>query len=239
MQIFLCNFLCQCLNPAAGQSLLVSMWDYFLDVNGNPSGSAIASALTYSSATNTLTLNPTADLTASTSYVVTVAPTTTSSTDTAFMGFRLYFRTASGAADTTRPTITGVFPGVNAASVALPISDISIGFSEDMDASTITSANIAVNNSITGTVTYNPGQRAAHFSPNVPLSTSTTYTVTITSGASGVKDLSGNQLGGNGGVANAVSSAATSTNYVYTFGTSATADTTTRQFNLLVRTILM
>ncbi|OGE84352.1 MAG: hypothetical protein A2846_03885, partial [Candidatus Doudnabacteria bacterium RIFCSPHIGHO2_01_FULL_49_9] len=204
----------------------------FLNTNGNPSGSAIGSALSYASATNTLTINPTADLTASTDYVVTVASTTTSSTGAAVMGFRLYFRTASGAADTIKPTITGVFPGVNASSVALPVSDISIGFSEDIDGSTFTATNVVLRNvtdstDVAGNITYNPQQRAAHFSPTAALIASKTYRVTIGTGSIGttVKDISGNGLRGNGGVDNAVTAADALSSYAYTFGTSATADT--------------
>ncbi len=193
----------------------------FLDSFGG-TGTVVAATNTYDSATNTVTITPSAPLTASTGYLVKVNPTTLSATGVASQNYSLNFR-AGGGSDTSRPTINGTFPSAGATGVVRPVGDIAIGFSEDVDASTITSSSVTINNSITGTVTYNPQQRAAHFSPSIPLSSNTTYTVTV---AATVKDLSNNLLGGNGGVANAASSASSNTSYVFSFTTAAGADDT-------------
>jgi len=213
-------------NSGAGSVLLSSNIGLFLDINGAP-GSPVAAINTYNSTTNTVTVTPGApspvSLTAGTGYIVQVAPTTTSNTGTTVQGFRLYFRTSSGAADTANPTVTGVFPSPGATGVVRPVGDISIGFSEDMNAATITGSTITINGGITGTVSYSPQQRAAHFSPNVLLATNTEYVITV---GTGVQDLSGNGLAGNGGVKNAATIAGSPSTYIFGFTTDAVADTT-------------
>ena len=185
-------------------------------------GATVTATRSYDSATKTLTIDPSASLTANTGYVALVLPSALSATGTPAQQFTLGFRTASGV-DTTKPKVLGVFPSPGASSVALPVSDISIGFSEDMDASTINTTNITISPVVTGTVTYDGMSRTAHFSPSAGLSTSTTYTLTV---GTAVTDLSGNALEGNGGVANAANTTSgVASTYVFSFGTSGTADT--------------
>ena len=181
----------------------------FTDNFGAP-GTPITTNKAYDSASKTVTLSlPSGTLTASTGYVVKVNTTATSTTSAAFtQPYFLSFRTPSGAADTTAPTVLGVSPA-NAATGAALGTVATAGFSEDMNPATITASTITLSGGIAGAVTYNPQSRSASFAPSTALTADTSYTFTIISGGSGVKDLSGNAL---------------ATNFTSTFTTTASAD---------------
>lgn len=187
-------------------------------------GSVVTATRGYDSASKTLTITPSAALTASTSYIVKVANTTQSAAGTAAQEYFLQFKTASGV-DATKPKVLGVFPNAGAASVALPVSDISIGFSEDIDPSSVTGSTITVTPTLANVVTYDAGTRTAHVSPTAALSTGIPYTFTV---GTGVTDLSANALEGNGGVFNAVNTTTgVASSYVFRFTTAGTTDSTT------------
>ena len=151
---------------------------------------------TYDSATRTVTITPTSALALSTGFVVRVSTTAQSSTGTAFIQpYFLSFRTAA-ATDNTALTVLGISPATGSSSIPRS-SAITVGFSKDMDPSTITTTTITLSGSIVGTVTYNPASRSATFAPTSLLAGNTLYTVTVVSGASGVKDVAGNQLTSN------------------------------------------
>jgi len=88
----------------------------------------------------------------------------------------------------------------SAAPISVPTNTaISAVFSEDMAPASINAASFTVTctapcASPAGIVTYVVGSRTAVFTPSAPLVTDTTYTVTITTGAT---DLAGNPLAGN------------------------------------------
>ncbi len=112
-----------------------------------------------------------------------------------------YGRTGFTSPDATRMTFTGTNLPVNRSSTAT--------FSEPMDVSTMSNANFTVMQGTTpvvGTVTYSG--TTISFKPQANLQTSTTYTSTVTTGA---KDVAGNAL---------------AANYVWTWSTAATNDTT-------------
>lgn len=183
----------------------------FLDNYGAP-GAAVTATNTYSTTTRTVTVTPSAALTASTNYILKVANTTTSGTGASVSEFRMFFKTASGA-DSTKPTVLGVYPANGATGVARNLNAISIGFSEDMNPASINASSILLNGGITGTTSYDPGNRSAYFSPTVPLAGSTTYTVTASSSAT---DLAGNALDQVAGGGN--------DNFTSTFTTASAAD---------------
>ncbi len=194
----------------------------FLDNFGTP-GATVAAARSYNSATKTLTITPSSPLITNTGYLVKVFSSCQSATGATANPFFIAFRTASGA-DTVKPKVLGVFPSLGASSVALPVSDISIGFSEDISSTTITGSTITITPTTTNVVSYHAGSRSAHLSLSDGLLTSTLYVVTV---GTGVTDLSANVLEGNGGVANAANTSTNSaSSYVFNFTTSATADTT-------------
>ncbi|MCP4567804.1 MAG: Ig-like domain-containing protein [FCB group bacterium] len=90
--------------------------------------------------------------------------------------------------DTTPPTV--VFTNPNDDQTGVPIgANITITFSENMNAATITTANITVSGGVTGTVTY--GDKRATFNPSGELEFDSLYTVTV---GTGVKDVAGNSL---------------------------------------------
>lgn len=187
------------------------------DNSGQP-GTAVTTVKTYDSVSKTVTLTPSAPLVASTGYIVKVNTTATTTTSAALpQPYFLFFKTPSGAADSTAPTVLGVSPATASTGVALG-AVVTAGFSEDMDSTTIISPKIKLaltsdlNATVAGTVTYNPQSRSASFAPSTALTANTSYTFTIVSGGSGVKDLS---------TTNALAS-----NFTSTFTTTATADTT-------------
>lgn len=97
--------------------------------------------------------------------------------------------------DTTPPAVTSTTPVDNDTGV-LVNTTITATFSEEIDASTITTTTFSLNSetsgAISGSVTNNGN--TATFTPFDNLSHNTTYTVTIISGNDGVKDLAGNAL---------------------------------------------
>lgn len=170
----------------------------YADSYGAPSGSVIPATNTYDDTTKTVTVTPTSNLTASTAYVLKVAPSTQSSTGAAMNEFRLYFKTASGTGtDTTKPRVLGVYPATAATGVAKN-AVISIGFSEDMDQSTISASTVTVSGSISGTVSYSPSNKTAYFTPSQPFADNTLYTVTVTSSATDLAGLNLDQVAGGG-----------------------------------------
>ena len=96
--------------------------------------------------------------------------------------------------DTLAPTVAATNPLNGATGVAV----ITASFSEAMTASTITTSTFTVTGPgatpVAGTVAYNTTTRIATFTPTSPLTASTAYTATITTGA---EDLSGNGLASN------------------------------------------
>ncbi|MEK6900972.1 MAG: Ig-like domain-containing protein, partial [Nanoarchaeota archaeon] len=92
--------------------------------------------------------------------------------------------------DTTPLTVSSTSPSNSATSVAINTS-VTATFSENMDASTITTSTFTISNgdSVSGTVTYS--DTTATFTPSENLSYNTTYTATITTG---VKDSAGNAM---------------------------------------------
>jgi len=103
------------------------------------------------------------------------------------------------APDTTPPTVSSVTP--NGLPPVSPATSVTATFSEAMNASTITTSTFVLRNPggniVASTVGYNTGTNVATLTPSAPLAASTTYTATITGGASGVKDLAGNALASN------------------------------------------
>ena len=118
-----------------------------------------------------------------------------------------------GSPDTTRPTVTLTQPANGASGVARNAA-VSATFSEEMDAASVNAASFTLTApggaAIAGTVSYASGSRIASFTPTTPASLppGSTLTATISSAA---KDLAGNTL---------------ASNFVWSFTTAATDDTT-------------
>jgi hypothetical protein len=100
--------------------------------------------------------------------------------------------TTAAAADTTAPTVVLLTPPDLAQNMAVNGS-IHATFSKAMDPLTINTASFKMAG-VTGTVTYDAPSRIATFTPSGDLTASTTYTLTITTGA---RDTTGNSLAAN------------------------------------------
>jgi hypothetical protein len=102
------------------------------------------------------------------------------------------------APDTDPPGISSSKPVNGGTNFAIDGS-LTVRFDEAMDASTITSTTLelrdAANVLVACNVSYNAGNRTASITPEATLSYSSVYTFSIKSGALGVKDLAGNEMG--------------------------------------------
>ena len=103
--------------------------------------------------------------------------------------------TTSAAVDNTPPTVSSVSPLNSATGVSINTT-VTANFSEAINGSTVTGTTFqlrdAGNNLVSATISSSSNQIT--LTPTAALTASTTYTVTITGGASGVKDLAGNAL---------------------------------------------
>ena len=155
---------------------------------------AVSGAVTYSGVNAVFA--PTSTLAASTTYTATI---TTGAKDLAGNALASDFTwswTTGAAPDTTAPTVTGTVNASGATNVAINTRP-GVTFSEAMDPLTITGVNFVLTETVSGNVV--PGAVSysgvnAVFVPLVNLANSRGYTVTVKSGASGVKDLAGNPM---------------------------------------------
>ena len=175
-----------------------------------PAGTAVTgTAVAYLAAGNVATLTlPAANLPANTVCTATV---TTGAKDTGGVPLAANFTwtfTTAAAADVTRPTVTGTVNANGATNVAVN-TKVGATFSEAMNPTTITATTFTLTQGATpvaGTVSYTGV--SAVFTPASNLAANTVYTATITTGAT---DVAGNAL---------------AANYVWSWTTAATADTT-------------
>jgi hypothetical protein len=165
----------------------------------NASNSLVTATVTYSSATNTATLTPTASLANSTTYTASVKGGSAGVKDVAgnpLATDRVWsFTTIAG--DTTPPTVTSVFPTSGASGVSTGTA-VTATFSEAMSATTINASTFELRNPlntlVAATVTYSSATNTATLTPTASLANSTTYTASVKSGSAGVKDVAGNPL---------------------------------------------
>ena len=186
-----------------------------------PGASIITGTVTYAAGSRTATFSPTTPLAASTLYTATATTGVKDLAGNTLASNNVWTFTTSVAPDVTRPTVTLKTPDAGETNVAIN-SKVLITFSESMDPTTMTTANILVKNAgadITGTVTYAVAAKTATFIPSSPatLPPTTLLTVTVNTGA---KDLAGNALAGDVALLPAASDA------VWTFTTGLTPDTT-------------
>ncbi len=172
----------------------------------------VSGTVAYSGVTAVFT--PSSNLNPSTTYTATITTGAKDLAGNAMASNYVWSFSTAATADTTAPTVTltdpatVVAPGVPTSGV--PINQkISATFSEPMDPLTINTTTFTLKQgttAVTGAVTYSGV--IATFTPSNNLVSGTTYTATITTGAT---DLAGNAL---------------ATNYVWSFSTAAALDTT-------------
>ncbi|MGA3168622.1 MAG: Ig-like domain-containing protein [Terriglobia bacterium] len=171
----------------------------------------VAGTVTYDVINNIATFTPASNLATSTIFTATITTGVTNLAGTEMaINFVWGFKTGA-TADTTPPTVTSTIPASGATGV--PINQIiSATFSKAMDPSTISTATFTLTGPgttpVSGAVAYAALGTAAIFTPTSNLAPNTTFTATITTG---VQDVAGNAL---------------ASNYVWSFTTGSTADTT-------------
>ncbi|HYO39986.1 MAG TPA: peroxidase family protein [Nocardioidaceae bacterium] len=176
-------------------------------LRNNATNAFVASAVTTTPlavATNTrnFTLNPTADLAAGTTYRVTLSAGTATTGIRSSTGAPLAAPitwTFTTAAPNPPPTVTARTPGINAIGVARA-NNITATFSEPVVAAGVNATTVFIRRvaaptvAIAAPVTYNATTRVATLNPNVNLLANTQYRVTLTGGATAIRDLAGAPL---------------------------------------------
>ncbi|MDX1995676.1 MAG: malectin domain-containing carbohydrate-binding protein, partial [bacterium] len=121
-------------------------------------------------------------------------PTTTFNASNYFVD--VVFETEAGP-DTTPPLVTSLSPINNASNVSRT-ANITATFNEAMNAGTINGTTFQLkdpaDNVIPAAVSYNAASFTATLNPSSSLAYSTTYTVSVVGGATGLKDVAGNAL---------------------------------------------
>ncbi|MGA3281544.1 MAG: Ig-like domain-containing protein [Smithella sp.] len=181
----------------------------FTVVNTTAGGTAVTGTVT--SVGQNAIFTPAADLAASTLYTVTITTGAKDKAGNALASNFVWSFTTGTAEETTAPTVTLTAPADTSTSVATN-TKIAATFSDAMDPLTITGTTFTVVNTtaggtaVAGTVAYIG--KTATFTPTSNLPASSLFTATITTG---VTDLEG---------------VAIASNYVWTFTTGTTTDTT-------------
>jgi hypothetical protein len=169
-----------------------------------PGQALVAATVAYDAANNAAVLTPSAALAPGTSYTATVVGGASDPRIKDLAGNALFASTVSvfttAALDTTAPTVSGRTPAPGATNAGVATA-VTVTFSEDMDAASITSASVQLRDAgsalVAGVVTYSAAARTATFTPSATLLPSTTYAVTVRGGTGGVRDVAGNVLAAN------------------------------------------
>ncbi len=163
---------------------------------------AVPATLSYDAAMRTATLTPTSPLAYAMTYTIFVLSGPAGVRDLAgnpiAQNLTSAFSTVVGPVqDNTPPTITAFSP-TNGAVDVNPSSTLSVTFSEPMNAATVKSSNVYLlkegTQLVASTLVYNAATRTATLTPTSPLLASTSYTIYVLGGTTGVKDLSDNAL---------------------------------------------
>ncbi|MEP6507773.1 MAG: Ig-like domain-containing protein [Gemmatimonadales bacterium] len=159
------------------------------------SGAAVAGNVNYNTTTNIASFTPNQTLAQNTGYTLIISG---SVKDLFGNQMGTAVTVAITTADVTPPTVVSTVPADGATGVS-PTAPISAKFSEPMDISSINAATFTVTTTsggtpVAGTVTYDNTSSTATFTPSSSLSSATSYTATITTGA---RDVSTNPLAAN------------------------------------------
>ena len=161
---------------------------------------SVNTAVTYDAATRTVTLNPSANLTANTQYTARLTGGTSAVRDMAnnpLANVTWSFTTAP-APDTTAPTVTSRSPSSGTTGVNRN-NNITVTFNEAVNGVSGTTFALRPGTATTGTaiaatVTRDGTTNRWILNPTSTLASNTRYTVTVTGGAAGIKDVAGNPL---------------------------------------------
>jgi hypothetical protein len=161
----------------------------------NAAGSTIPAAVTYNATNRTATLNPAAGLATDTRYTATLvggASAIRDSAGTPLASTSWTFLTGPA------PVVTGTTPTSNKLLVRRN-NNISVNFSEavqGVNGTTFTVKNAATGAVVPAAVFRNSTTNQWILNPQQALAARTEYTVTVTGGSAGVRDLAGNPFAG-------------------------------------------
>jgi len=164
-----------------------------------PGGAAVAGSVSYAVAGKTANFTPSSVLAAGTVFSATVTTTAKDLAGNALAANKTWTFTTGATADTTAPTVSSTNP-LDVATGVCTGKTVNATFSEAMNPQTISTSTFTLATTagvaVTGLVRYDAQTNIASFNPSASLigTPSTSYTVTIKGGASGVKDLAGNVL---------------------------------------------
>ncbi len=163
-----------------------------------PGATVVSGLLAYAAVGNTLTFTPTANLAPSTLFTATITTGAQNLAGTALANNYVWTFTTGTTVNSIAPELVSTVPANLAANVPLNQA-VSATFSEAMDPLTITTGTFLLTGpgatAVAGTVSYDAINFIATFTPAAALTASTTYTATVTNGAT---DLTGNPLGTTG-----------------------------------------
>ena len=158
-------------------------------------GATIAASVTYNATTMTATLDPAASLAPDASYTASLVGGASAIRDTAGTPLAsISWTFTTGPA----PTVTSYSPGSNALLVRRS-SNASATFSEAVQGiggTTFTLKNASTGAVVAASVYRNGTTNQWILDPQEPLAAKTRYTVTLTGGTAGIRDLAGNPLAG-------------------------------------------
>ncbi len=160
---------------------------------------AVAATVTYDAATRVATLRPTAAPAANSQYTATLTGGPTAIRDAAnnpLANLSWTFTTAAAAsADTAAPTVTARAPSSNATGFSRT-GNITATFNEAVQGVSGTTFTLRTTggSTVTATVTRNGTTNQWVLNPDSTLRSRTTYRVTLTGGATAIRDAAGNPL---------------------------------------------
>jgi hypothetical protein len=180
----------EAMNPATINSSTFSLT--------GPGATAVSGLVAYAAIGDTLTFTPTANLAPSTLFKATITTGATNLAGTALVNNYVWtFTTGTGIA-TVAPELVSTVPANLAVNVPLNQA-ISATFTEAMNPLTITNATYELTGPgatpIAATVAYDAVNFIATLTPTAPLTAGTSYTATVTTGAT---DVTGDPLGNTG-----------------------------------------
>jgi len=163
-----------------------------------PGANPVSGLVAYAAVGNSLTFTPTANLLPSTTFTATITTGAQNLAGTPLTNNYVWTFTTGAAVAVISPELVSTVPANAAASVPLNQA-VSATFTEAMNPLTITTATFQLTGpggaAVLGAVSYDAINFIATFTPLAPLTASTTYIATITSGAT---DLLGDPLGNTG-----------------------------------------
>ncbi len=166
-----------------------------LTLRATGTGAAVAGAVAYNAATNTISYRPNDHLDGLTSYTATITTAAKDSAGNALAANLTIVFVTGPVIDNTPPRVLGITPANNAV-VADASTPIVVVFSEPLEPASLTTTTFALKVTssgapVAGSIQDTPGTNTARFVPSAPLAYRTNFTINLTAG---IRDLAGNPV---------------------------------------------